>query len=167
MQKLIISMLMILTCGFIFKANSQRQSNNQPTIIKVAVYSTNTSENIHIENLIKSSIKTELRNLGIVEITHVGTGEWDHLIHIQIKNPHQDTLIVATNYHSKIPERFMTEEWKRNSRKSEVYPVIFPHIGYIHVSTLTETENIAKQIVASYNNTLLQYTLDAIRSNRQ
>ena len=162
MRKLIIIALTMLSCGIVFKASSQRPSNDQP-VIRVAVYSTNTSEVIHIEDLIKSSIKTELRKLGTLEIMHVGTGEWDHLIHIQVENPHRDILIVAVNYHSKVPERFMTAEWKKNSVESQIYPVTFPHIGYIHTSILTETENVAKHIVARYNNSLLQYTLDSIR----
>lgn len=163
MRSMIIYTVVILACGIAFKANPQRQSNN-PQKITVATYSTNTSEIIHIENLIKSSITTELRKLGVVETIHVSTGEWDHLIHIDIVNPHQDMLVVCVNYHSKIPERFMTEEWKKNSRKSQIYAVAFPNIGNIHIATLTETEEIAKQVVANYNNTLLQYTLDAINS---
>ena len=172
MKRLMIIAILLIIGGLTFKANPQRLINNVPEII-VAVYGTNNPETIITENLIKSSIKTELRKLGFVTITHIDTGEWDHVISIDIMNPKydsgekSDTIIASINYHSKIPERFMTDEWKRRNKTSQVYSIAFPNIQTILIANINETEILAKNIVASYNNGILQHTLDVINSQRR
>ena len=162
MKKLIINTLVILICGFTFKADSQRQSNNSHNFI----ISVNVQGNAGIYNtIIEGYIRNELRKIDKVEITD--EPKWLYLINIHTHRLRYESGEDAGRtiiFYSFLEYKYENVEKDERNRRYFNQKVRYPFISSSLICSDDKLEQMCVAIITEFDKAELQPAKDLIKS---
>ena len=152
-------LLVLLSCGTLFKSDSQAQLT--PTKFKVAVR-VQCLDNIARQSLVEGAIKRELRTFEDVQIVgnSIKDALWDYLIYVDLyKIPDYGMYAYYTSFYNKIPIRRFNSIWQETYKKVPAVGLPFSFIGTVGVN---DVGNLAEVTAADFGR-----LLQAIREDRE
>jgi hypothetical protein len=154
-------LLVLFSCGILFKADSQIQP--APTKFKVAVKVSCEDNQAH-QSQLEGTIKRELRSFGDVQIVgnNISNGLWEYLINVDlygIKNNYGNIhhYAISTELYRKIPIKDIVPHWQEFYRK---YPAVYLPTSYTGFVGIEKIEEMGKSIAANFDNKSLQHIRD-------
>lgn len=135
-------LLVLLSCGILFKADSQAQLT--PPKFKVAVR-VQCSDNIAHQLEVEGAIKRELRTFEDVQIVENSIKDplWDYLIYIDLhKIQGYGMYAYYTSFYNKIPIRRFNPIWQETYKKVPAVGLPFSFIGTVGVNDVSKLSEV-------------------------
>ena len=162
-------LLVLLTSGILFKANSQERKifSNFKVAVRVQC-----PENHHVENLMESYIKQELRSFKDVDIvgSNANPPMWQKLIDIhamEIKDSsgmNTRSFAICSKFYNRIDATLFFDFIRDIYEK---FPAVHLPKGSIAHYGINKLEFFCKAVVTDFDSSELQYHRDSRRGNLQ